>query len=193
MSLGLRRGRHGLLTLAPLVVLTAVLAGCASVPAPSPAPGPADPLAQSYTGRLAVRVEGDAARSFSSGFDLQGTDRAGRLSLTSPLGTQVGQAVWQPGDVRLQTGDGERQFDSLDDLARSTLGDDVPIGALFDWLAGRPWAYAPSTPLPVAGDAGFQQLGWTVRTGRLLADGLLVAERPAPSPAVTVRIKLDTP
>ena len=186
--MSLQQRRRALLTLA---ALSAALAGCASVPAPSPASG--DPLAQSYTGRLAVKVEGDAARSFSSGFDLQGTDRAGALSLVSPLGTQIGRAVWQPGDVRLQTGDGERQFDSLDDLARSTLGDNVPIGALFDWLAGRPWGYATSTPLPVAGDAGFQQLGWTVRTGRLLTDGLLMAERQDPAPAVTVRIKLDTP
>lgn len=78
------------------VLVLATLAGCATVTPPAAAP---DPLARSYAGRLAVKVEGDDARSFSAGFDLQGSDVRGQLALISPIGTQVGRAVWQPGSV----------------------------------------------------------------------------------------------
>ncbi|WP_293996795.1 outer membrane lipoprotein LolB [Sphaerotilus sp.] len=171
----------------------AVLAGCATVVPPTVAP---DPLARSYAGRLAVKVEGDDARSFTAGFDLQGTDTRGQLALTSPIGTQVGRAVWQPGAVLWQSADGDRRFDNLDALAEEMLGEAVPLAALFDWMAGRPWLALPSRPLTAAdgvgAEAGFRQLGWTVQTGRV-ADGVIVAQRRLPAPTLTVRIKLDTP
>jgi outer membrane lipoprotein LolB len=176
-----------------LAAASATLAGCATVTPPTAAP---DPLARSYAGRLAVKVEGDDARSFSAGFDLQGTDVRGQLALISPIGTQVGRAVWQPGSVLWQSADGDRRFDSLDALAEEMLGEAVPLAALFDWMAGRPWGVLPSRPL-TAGDgvgteAGFRQLGWNVQTGRV-ADGVIVAQRRLPAPTLTVRIKLDTP
>ena len=62
----------------------------------------------------------------------------------------------------------------------------------FDWLEGRPWPDGASRPLAETDGPGFRQLGWKVSTGRL-ADGLLVAERRLPEPALTVRIRLDTP
>ena len=188
-----RRHLHQLLASLALVGLV----GCATVAPPAPpAPAASDPLARSYAGRLAVQVDGDEARSFSAGFDLQGTDVRGQLALTSPIGTQVGRAVWQPGSVRWQTADGERRFDNLDDLSQDLLGEAVPLAALFDWMAGRPWAGLPSRPLSATpGDAaqtGFRQLGWEVQTGRV-ADGVIVAQRRLPAPTLTVRIKLDTP
>lgn len=185
-----RRSLHQLFASLALVTL----AGCASVAPPTPvAP---DPLARSYAGRLAVHVEGDEARSFSAGFDLQGTDVRGQLALISPIGTQVGRAVWQPGAVLWQSADGERRFDTLDALAEDMLGEAVPLAALFDWMAGRPWSALPSRPLTTADGAGmepgFRQLGWTVQTGRA-SDGLIVAQRRLPAPTLTVRIKLDSP
>jgi len=140
-------------------------------------------------------VEGDEARSFTAGFDLQGTDQRGQLALVSPIGTQVGRAVWQPGSVLWQSADGERRFESLDELSQELLGDVVPLGALFDWIAGRPWHEQPSRPLTDTTDGsatGFRQLGWNVQTGRA-AEGVIVAQRRLPAPTVTVRIKLDTP
>lgn len=168
----------------------ATLTGCATVTPPAAAP---DPLARSYAGRLAVKVEGDDARSFSAGFDLQGSDARGQLALISPIGTQVGRAVWQPGSVLWQSADGERRFDNLDALAEDLLGEAVPLAALFDWMAGRPWPAQPSRPLSeVDGGTGFRQLGWSVQTGRL-DNGVIVAQRQQPAPTLTVRIKLDTP
>ena len=183
--------------LTALVALVA-LGGCASVAPPAaPTPTAPDPLVRSYAGRLAVQVEGDAARSFSAGFDLQGTDARGQLALISPIGTQVGRAVWEPGTVLWQSADGERRFDSLDTLAEEMLGEAVPLAALFDWMAGRPWGARPSRPLmpeegAIASAPGFRQLGWTVQTGHA-SDGLIVAQRRLPAPTLTVRIKLDTP
>ena len=175
------------------LAVVAVLTGCATSVPPSAV---ADPLARNYAGRLAVRVEGDDARSFTAGFDLQGTDTRGQLALISPIGTQVGRAVWQPGRVRWQSADGERQFDNLDALAEEMLGEAVPLAALFDWMAGRPWAGLPSRPLSTAegesAQTGFRQLGWDVQTGRV-ADGVIVAQRRLPAPTLTVRIKLDPP
>jgi outer membrane lipoprotein LolB len=168
----------------------ATLAGCATVTPPTTAP---DPLARSYAGRLAVKVDGDDARSFSAGFDLQGSDVRGQLALISPIGTQVGRAVWQPGSVRWQSADGERRFDTLEALAEDLLGEAVPLAALFDWMSGRPWPAQPSRPLSeVDGETGFRQLGWNVQTGRI-DSGVIVAQRRLPAPTLTVRIKLDTP
>jgi outer membrane lipoprotein LolB len=166
----------------------ATLSGCATVTPPTVAP---DPLARSYVGRMAVKVEGDESRSFTAGFDLQGTDQRGQLALISPIGTQVGRAVWQPGHVVWQSADGDRRFETLDALSQALLGDVLPLGALFDWMAGRPWSGEVSRPLAdTAG--GFRQLGWDVQTGRV-TEGVIVAQRRLPIPTVTVRIKLDAP
>lgn len=184
--------RRSLLSVATLALALGTLSGCATVQPPMAA---TDPLARSYAGRMAVKVEGDEARSFTAGFDLQGTDQRGQLALVSPIGTQVGRAVWQPGSVLWQAADGERRFESLDELSQELLGDVVPLGALFDWIAGRPWQEQPSRPLTDTTDGsatGFRQLGWNVQTGRA-AEGVIVAQRRLPAPTVTVRIKLDTP
>lgn len=170
-----------------------ILAGCATVTSPAVS---VDPLARSYAGRLAVKVDGDDARSFTAGFDLQGTDARGHFALVSPIGTQVGRAVWQPGSVLWQSADGDRRFDSLDTLAEEMLGEAMPLAALFDWMAGRPWHALPSRPLTamdgIGTDTGFRQLGWTVQTARV-AEGVIVAQRRLPAPTLTVRIKLDPP
>ncbi len=160
------------------------LAGCASV-APEP-----PPAGDTLSGRLAVRVEATAqapAQSVSGSFELQGTPRAGRLSLVSPLGTLVAQARWTEQRATLVTPSGETPFENLDALTREMLGESLPVAALFDWLRGRPWPAAPSQAQP----QGFEQLGWRVDLARF-ADGLVTAERAQP-PAVSVRARLDAP
>jgi outer membrane lipoprotein LolB len=156
----------------------ALLAGCASAPPPSP---------DALSGRLAVTVAASAqqpARSVSAGFELRGGPERGQLQLTSPLGTVVAQAHWQPGEVVLQSSDGERRFPTLSALSQEVLGEALPLDALFDWLRGRPWAGAPSV---AAGD-GFEQLGWQVSLAQW-ADGTVSARRAAP-PEVTVRARV---
>ena len=162
------------------------LAGCASLTPLAPA-GDGD----SFSGRLAVRVEaqvGVPARALSAAFDLRGGARAGALGLSTPLGSMLAQARWQPGEVVLATPQGTRRFDDLDGLTREVLGESVPIEAWFDWLHGRPWPGAPSSPT----GAGFAQLGWTVDLGRF-GESAVSSRRTEPPPLVTVRIQLDRP
>lgn len=164
--------------------LVALLAACTTVP---PATGSADALA----GRLSVKVDanaGAAARSVSASFELQGDAQVGRLSLATPLGSTLAQARWEPGTVALVTPQGERRYPDLGALTAEVLGESLPVGALFDWLRGRPWPGAPSVE---SGSAGFAQLGWDVDLSRF-DEAWVVATRKQ-APAVVVRAKLDRP
>jgi len=171
------------------LALTGLLAACSHLPAvDAPPVYQAQASSAHYTGRLAVRVENDPPRSFSANFLLEGNGREGQLTLSTALGTQLALARWLPGRVWLVNGDGTREFQALDDLARATLGEEIPLEAFFDWLGGRPWPQAPSSALNNQA-SGFSQLGWDVRLDRY-KDGLLVAQRQQPS-QVSVRAKLD--
>jgi outer membrane lipoprotein LolB len=161
------------------------LAACAVVPS---APVSGDTL----SGRLAVKVDGvngAAARSVSAAFELQGDSRAGRLNLSTPLGSVLAQARWAPGSVVLATPQGERQFADLDALTGEVLGESLPVAALFDWLRGRPWAGAASTVNTPPAEAGFEQLGWAVSLARFDESWVVATRRAAPT--VVVRAKVD--
>ncbi|MDE2081604.1 MAG: outer membrane lipoprotein LolB [Burkholderiales bacterium] len=139
-------------------------------------------------GRLSVQVaadDGQAARGMSAAFQLRGNGDAGELRLDSPLGLRMASARWAPGLAVLQTSDGEHRYDSLDALSREALGEALPLAALPDWLAGRPWPGAPH----LADSSGFEQLGWHVVLTRQ-AQGWIEARRDAP-PVVTLRARLD--
>ena len=169
------------------LIAATILAGCANLAPLGPA-GAGD----SFSGRLALRVEAQGeipARAVSAAFDLRGSARAGALGLSTPLGSMLAQARWQPGEVVLATPQGMRHFDDLDGLTHEVLGESVPIEAWFDWLHGRPWSGAPSTP---NGMTGFAQVGWTVDLIRF-GEGVVSARRAEPLPVVTVRIQLDQP
>ena len=157
-------------------------------------PAPSDlEVANVLTGRLAVRVDASAsapARSVSAAFDLRGDARAGRLNLATPFGTVLAQARWAPEHVFLVTPQGETEFADLDALTHEVLGESLPVAALFDWLRGRPWPGAPSTP-SVTPETGFEQLGWVVNLARF--DEATVEARRERAPVVTVRARLDRP
>lgn len=169
------------------LLAAALLAGCATAPRP-PAAATDDALA----GRLSVRVDAtpaSEARNVTASFDLQGNPQQGRLDLSTPLGTVLAQARWAPGKVALVTSQGETQFASLDDLTREVLGESLPVAALFDWLRGRPWPGAPSTPSATPAEPGFGQLGWNISLARFDEGWIAATRRQAPT--VTVRAKLD--
>jgi outer membrane lipoprotein LolB len=154
----------------------------------------AEPEGESISGRLSVRVDATptaAARSVSAGFDLQGGPSAGRLDLSTPLGTVLAQARWSPGQAVLTTSEGTRDFADMDALTLEMLGESLPVAALFDWLRGRPWPLAPSEASAPPEAAGFRQLGWRVDTGRF-AEGWVEARR-AQAPQVTVRARVEQP
>jgi outer membrane lipoprotein LolB len=163
------------------LVAAALLAACAT---PPPAPGEVPWT----SGRLSVRVDasaGQAAQSMNAAFELRGDGQSGELRLNSPLGTRVAQARWAPGLAVLATPEGEHRFDTLEELSRQALGEALPLAALPDWIAGRPWPAAPH----VMAAEGFEQLGWSVRLARQ-AEGWIEARRAAP-PEVLVRVRLD--
>jgi outer membrane lipoprotein LolB len=173
----------------------ALLPGCAS--APPPLAGPV------LAGRIAVRSEaapGHDARSASGQFELRGSPERGQLILTSPIGTVVARARWAspdggpaqadgPADIVLEADGGTRRFDNFDDMTEAALGQSLPLAAMFDWLAGRPWPHAPA--VYDVDRTVFEQLGWHVDGSRYASDGLVAADRPVPPPALHVRVKLD--
>lgn len=170
-------GRRAALLLAALT-----LAGCATTTRP-----PATGEAPWTSGRLSVRIESSPVQNVSAGFELRGDDSSGELRLNSPLGTRLAAARWSPDSVVLADSQGEQRYANLDDLSRRALGEALPLAALPDWLAGRPWPGAPHHLNP----AGFEQLGWQVSLTRR-AEGFIEASRAAP-PAVMLRVKLDDP
>ena len=141
-----RAGRYGAWVLGLLL-----FAGCATLPPPE----------AGWAGRLAVQVDAHdsaPARSASSAFELRGDENRGELQLTSPLGSLVARARWQPGGVELQTADGTQHYASLDEMSQQAFGERLPMTALIHWLGGQPWPRAPAVARP----GGFEQFGWSV-------------------------------
>ncbi len=149
----------------------AVVAGCAQPPRAAP---DAPPRSDLWSGRLAVQVEGDTARSFSAGFTLAGSAEAGQLLLYSPLGNALAELRWTAQGAVLENRDGRRESASLRQLAQELAGVELPLEALFAWLHGE------AMPAP----------GWQVDLSRL-ADGRLAAVRHAPAPQATLRLMLE--
>jgi outer membrane lipoprotein LolB len=163
------------------VLAAVMLAGCATRP-------PAEVATSWTSGRLSVRVEATPARPASSldaDFDLRGDSRQGELRLSSLLGSRLATTRWSADEAVLDTGQGETRYADLETLSRDALGEVLPLRALPDWLAGRPWPGAASA---IRG-AGFEQLGWQVSLAAF-ADGRIDAVRSEP-PRVTVRVRLE--
>jgi outer membrane lipoprotein LolB len=81
---------------------------------------------------------------------------------------------WTPQGARLTQGQQQLDSPSLQRLGARLTGTELPIAALFEWLAGRP-AEAP---------------GWQVDLSAH-AQGRIRAERREPSPGAVLRIALD--
>lgn len=178
------------------------LAACASPPASPPASGPGSQpenrttalAPANWQGKLGYRIDEGAyspAQAGSVGFSLQGAPQAGRLQLSSPLGSTVALAEWDASGVRLHDGRDTRHYPDLQALGEalgSALdGTPMPLLALFDWLQGRPQATAPHSPLPAAQGEAFLQAGWHVRRP---SPQRLELQRPAEHGQGAVRITL---
>ena len=150
-----------------LVLCALWLAGCAQ-------PMPSAPVEEnSWNGRIALQIEGQASQSFSAMFELRGTAQAGGLVLLSPFGNRIAQLDWKDGHAQLVSGQDTRTSDSLDTLLQDVTGTRIPVTALFSWLKGTQASAA----------------GWQADlTG--IADGRLTARRDDPQPTATLRIAL---
>lgn len=152
-----------------LTMVGALLAaGCAT-----PRMTPVDANAY-WSGRMAIQVLKDPPESLSAGFELQGSAQAGEMVLLSPIGTTLARLEWTPQGARLAQGQQQVDSTSLQRLGARLTGTELPIAALFEWLAGRP-AEAP---------------GWQVDLSAH-AQGRISAERREPSPGAVLRIALD--
>lgn len=156
---------------------TMFVAGCAVVSGTRTPNGAEQPV---WRGRLALRVEADqsgpesAPNAFSAGFELRGSPQAGELMLYTPMGSTAAALAWVSGTAVLRQNGAVRHFESLDALIKQTLGTDLPVAALFAWLAGD--------PLMVAGwSADLSQHG----------SGRITARRTQPEPVAELRLVME--
>ena len=152
-----------------LAACALLLAACATPPRVTPPPG-----VQSWSGRMALAVQGRSSESFSAGFELTGAPEQGELTLTNPLGGTVAVLAWSPGHATLRSNGQTREFPSLEALAEEATGAPLPVASLFDWLAGK------ATPVP----------GWEPDLSQL-AQGRLRARRVDPPPVADLRLVLE--
>ena len=131
-----------------------------------------------WRGRLAVRVEADfppsQPQSFSAAFELTGTPLAGELTLFTPLGTTAATLSWSTQTAVMRSNGNIRIFESLDALIKQALGTDIPVTALFAWLAGD----------------NVQVAGWRADLTQH-ADGRITARRTEPTPVAELRLVLE--
>lgn len=161
---------HGLLWFACVSLLS--LSGCVQMPR-----APTDSLsADRWSGRLSLQVQSEPPQSFSGGFEIKGNPLQGELMLNSPLGNTVLAARWSPKQATLYSGSEARSYASIDALIEQSTGAALPVGALFDWLAGK----------------DTQSNGWTANLSRQ-SEGRIEARRLQPLPQTELRIVLDTP
>ena len=123
-----------------------------------------------WQGRMSLTVHQNPVQHVSAPFELEGNATEGELTLFSPLGHASLVLRWSPGLAQwLQNGQ-TRKFANLSEMTQAATGTDLPLTALFEWLAGRDLAVP----------------GWTIeRTG---AAGPWSAKRHQPEPAVTLMV-----
>lgn len=127
-----------------------------------------------WRGRLAVRVAADQTQSFTAGFELAGSALAGEMTLFNPLGGIVAVLTWDTQMATMRVNGVVQHFKSLKELISQAVGTEIPVHALFAWLAGD----------IVAAD------GWSPDLSQR-ANGRITAKRTNPAPAVELRLVLD--
>lgn len=150
-------------------LMVLILSACAPKPL-----RPATEPTHFWQGRLIVRILSEPVQSNAAAFELRGSAHEGTLTLLTPLGSTAAALRWSPGKAELRTQGQVQQFDSLQALLVHAVGTDLPVAALFAWLAGEN-ASAP---------------GWQADL-QALPDGRLIARRASPAPAVELRVALE--
>ncbi len=154
------------------------LAGCASVAVPHPNNGQLQSrqTGQHWQGRIGINVSEPQPQSFSAHFELDGDAETGTLRLATPLGTTLAFMQWAPGSAMLTSTGAPRRFESLSALTQASLGLDVPIAALFDWLQGTA---SPATY-------------WEADLSEI-SNGKLTAKRTAPDMRAEIKLLMEVP
>ena len=170
------KSRRALITLGGSLT-TLFIAGCA-VPKRATGQNPSNSLLR--RGRLSIRVQAapdqglTRDQSFSAAFELLGDPEHGELLFYTPLGSTAADIRWEPGNAVLQTQGETRHFSDLSQLIQVVLGTDVPVDALFAWMAGQTREIR----------------GWQVDLSQQ-AQGKILARRVSPSPQAELRMILE--
>jgi outer membrane lipoprotein LolB len=107
-----------------------LVAGCSWLrPKSTPAPF--------WEGRLAIKDPNVPDNNMSANFELQGSAQAGSLGLFTMLGITLASMQWGDGFAELQTGGEVHTYDSADAMLRASLGQSIPLEAIFGWLSGN--------------------------------------------------------
>jgi outer membrane lipoprotein LolB len=135
------------------------------------------PVVLSYSGRLSLRIASDPPQSLYAGFSLNGDAQTGDLTLNSPLGNTIAQLTWTPQSAVLKANNETKTYASTSDLIENATGTPIPLGALFDWLAGE------DTPV----------IGWEIDLSQMKNEEQkrLIAKRTYPLPTADLRIAID--
>jgi outer membrane lipoprotein LolB len=166
--------RRRKILLSGLCAATFGVTGCALAPKVSDL----DSTSSIWRGRLAVRVEADETNrlghSLTAGFELTGNAIEGGLTLYTPIGGTAAVLAWSKIDATLLSQSERRHFPSLKALIEQAIGTDIPVDALFAWLAGT--------------NASAE--GWTVDVTDH-HNGRITATRTNPGPATELRVVLE--
>ena len=145
-----------------------MLTGCST---PGTKPTEASPF---WSGRLGLQVQTSPPQSWSASFELSGSAEQGQMRLFSPVGTTLARLRWTPQTALLEQGQSQTESDNLQSLIQRLTGTDLPMSALFAWLAGR------TSDVP----------GWQVDLSAH-PQGRLTAKRTFPAPEAVLRIVID--
>ncbi|MFM8691664.1 MAG: lipoprotein insertase outer membrane protein LolB [Limnohabitans sp.] len=102
--------------------------------------------------------------NFTASFELTGSPESGELNVLSPFGHHLARLQWSRQRAQLQRGKDLLTRPSLDALVYELTGTELPLPALFQWLAGQP-ADAPvgKSTWPNTPKAGFLHSAWRLR------------------------------
>ena len=127
-----------------------------------------------WSGRLVLRADAQPPLHVTAAFELVGSAEQGSMSLSTPLGTTLATAHWQPGLAELRGMGYPKVFDTLDELTEAMMGTPLPIHALFAWLDGQPQTAD----------------GWLADL-REVHVGRLNARRMSPPPSIEIRLVFE--
>ena len=168
---------------APLLLLAALLTGCAAIP---PAPATGDPQ-RAYrerltelaaledwgiSGRVGIRIDG---RGWNASLDWRSRPDGYHLNIFGPFGRGLAQIEADTTGVTLTTDDNRvLQASSADALVHQELGWPLPVDGLRDWVLGRPATVGDSPPETVLDAWGrpdrLYQDGWEIHYLRYRGD-----------------------
>ncbi|GAB7128451.1 lipoprotein insertase outer membrane protein LolB [Silvimonas sp. JCM 19000] len=149
--------RTALRTFALAGVAAALLAACATPPAP---PRSAGELVA--TGRVAVKLPSE---NNLANFSWRDDGKQAQLDLSSPLGNTVAELTFDGKTARLRDQAGKETVAATpDDLLKARTGWELPAGGLRYWIQGKADPSSPAAVRDTEQGRHIEQAGWSIDT-----------------------------